>query len=108
MNLTDTGKLNGYAVALAALKEADRLRALKPRAGTHFASNDYLALASAPRMKKALFTALDAGTPVGVGGHGSCAAIARSTKLSKRRRRSSSGRRQRFSLAAVTSQISLF
>ncbi|MGF6312927.1 7-keto-8-aminopelargonate synthetase-like enzyme [Bradyrhizobium sp. i1.8.4] len=68
MNLTDTGKLDGYAVALVALKEADRLRALKPRAGTDFASNDYLALASAPRMKKALFAALDAGTPVGVGG----------------------------------------
>ncbi|MGY3591599.1 8-amino-7-oxononanoate synthase [Bradyrhizobium sp. USDA 4341] len=60
--------LNGYVAALEALKEDDRLRGLKPRAGTDFASNDYLALASAPRMKKALLTALDAGTPIGAGG----------------------------------------
>ncbi|QOZ24202.1 8-amino-7-oxononanoate synthase [Bradyrhizobium sp. CCBAU 51753] len=60
--------LNGYVAALEALKEDDRLRGLKPRTGTDFASNDYLALASAPRMKKALFTALDAGTPIGAGG----------------------------------------
>ncbi|MCP1909257.1 7-keto-8-aminopelargonate synthetase-like enzyme [Bradyrhizobium elkanii] len=60
--------LNGYVAALEALKEDDRLRGLKPRTGTDFASNDYLALASAPRMKKALCTALDAGTPIGAGG----------------------------------------
>ncbi|VIO69927.1 8-amino-7-oxononanoate synthase [Bradyrhizobium ivorense] len=60
--------LNGYVAALEALNEDDRLRGLKPRKGTDFASNDYLALASAPRMKKALFTALDAGTPIGAGG----------------------------------------
>ncbi|MGY3488206.1 8-amino-7-oxononanoate synthase [Bradyrhizobium sp. USDA 4011] len=60
--------LNGYVAALQALKEDDRLRGLKPRAGTDFASNDYLALASPPRMKKALLTALDAGTPIGAGG----------------------------------------
>ncbi|BBC02252.1 MULTISPECIES: 8-amino-7-oxononanoate synthase [Bradyrhizobium] len=60
--------LDGYVSALKALNEDDRLRGLKPRKGTDFASNDYLALASAPRMKKALFTALDAGTPIGAGG----------------------------------------
>ncbi|SDF80993.1 8-amino-7-oxononanoate synthase [Bradyrhizobium brasilense] len=60
--------LNGYVAALEALKEDDRLRGFKPRTGTDFASNDYLALASAPRMKKALCTALDAGTPIGAGG----------------------------------------
>ncbi|WP_141342375.1 8-amino-7-oxononanoate synthase [Bradyrhizobium sp. USDA 3458] len=60
--------LNGYVAALEALKEDDRLRGLKPRTGTDFASNDYLALASAPRMKKALCIALDAGTPIGAGG----------------------------------------
>ncbi|MGY3130983.1 8-amino-7-oxononanoate synthase [Bradyrhizobium sp. USDA 4501] len=60
--------LNGYVAALQALKEDDRLRGLKSRAGSDFSSNDYLALASAPRMKKALLTALDAGTPIGAGG----------------------------------------
>lgn len=60
--------LNGYVAALEALNEDGRLRGLKPRKGTDFASNDYLALASAPRMKRALFTALDAGTPIGAGG----------------------------------------
>ncbi|MEZ2143290.1 8-amino-7-oxononanoate synthase [Bradyrhizobium sp. DN5] len=65
---THIGKLDSYAAALEALRGDDRLRGLKPRAGTDFASNDYLALASAPRMKKALFTALEAGTPIGAGG----------------------------------------
>ncbi|MGY4407905.1 8-amino-7-oxononanoate synthase [Bradyrhizobium sp. USDA 3315] len=60
--------LNAYVAALEALKEDDRLRGLKPRTGIDFASNDYLALANAPRMKKAIFTALDAGTPIGAGG----------------------------------------
>jgi 8-amino-7-oxononanoate synthase len=44
-----------------------RLRSLKPRAGIDFSSNDYLALASAPRMRKALSAAVDAGTPIGAG-----------------------------------------
>ncbi|MDA9503730.1 8-amino-7-oxononanoate synthase [Bradyrhizobium sp. CCBAU 11386] len=65
---TYIGKLNSYAAALEALRRGDRLRGLMPRAGTDFASNDYLALASAPRMKKALFTALEGGTPIGAGG----------------------------------------
>jgi 7-keto-8-aminopelargonate synthetase-like enzyme len=58
----------GYAAALHSLKNDDRLRGLKPRAGIDFASNDYLALASAPRMKKVVSAALDAGTPIGAGG----------------------------------------
>ncbi|MDA9504836.1 8-amino-7-oxononanoate synthase [Bradyrhizobium sp. CCBAU 11386] len=57
-----------YVAALYALKEADRLRSLKPRAGIDFASNDYLALATAPRIKNAISTALEAGTPIGAGG----------------------------------------
>ncbi|WP_247493723.1 aminotransferase class I/II-fold pyridoxal phosphate-dependent enzyme [Bradyrhizobium sp. 142] len=40
-------KLDAYVTALHALKEDDRLRGLKPRTGVDFASNDYLALASA-------------------------------------------------------------
>jgi 8-amino-7-oxononanoate synthase len=61
-------KLDDYAAALRALKEDNRLRGLKPRAGIDFVSNDYLALASAPRMKKAVSAALEAGTPIGAGG----------------------------------------
>lgn len=58
-------KLDAYVTALHALNEDDRLRGLKPRTGVNFASNDYLALASAPRMNLA---ALGAGTPIGAGG----------------------------------------
>ncbi|WMT76417.1 8-amino-7-oxononanoate synthase [Bradyrhizobium sp. Ash2021] len=61
-------KVASYVTALHALKDDDRLRGLKPRAGIDFASNDYLALASAPRMKKAVWAALEAGTPIGAGG----------------------------------------
>lgn len=68
MNPTHIGKLDSYVTALKVLKEDDRLRGLKPRVGIDFASNDYLALASAPRMKDAVLAALEAGTPIGAGG----------------------------------------
>lgn len=58
----------GYVAALNALKEQNQLRGLKPRAGVDFTSNDYLGLASAPRMKLAISAALDTGTPIGAGG----------------------------------------
>lgn len=58
----------GYVRALHALKDDDRLRSLKPRAGIDFVSNDYLALASAPRMKQTVSAAIEAGTPIGAGG----------------------------------------
>ena len=61
-------RLGTYVAALQDLDKQDRLRRLSPRAGLDFGSNDYLALASAPRMKNALHRALDAGTPVGAGG----------------------------------------
>jgi 8-amino-7-oxononanoate synthase len=77
MNLTHVNKTIGYVSALQALKDDDRLRGLKPRAGIDFASNDYLALASAPRMRNAVAAALEAGTPIGSGGsrllRGNCA-----------------------------------
>ncbi|MCC8962789.1 8-amino-7-oxononanoate synthase [Bradyrhizobium sp. Pear76] len=57
-----------YVAALHALSKDDRLRSLKPRAGIDFVSNDYLALASAPRIKQAVAAALEAGTPIGAGG----------------------------------------
>jgi 8-amino-7-oxononanoate synthase len=70
-------KASNYAAALDALKEDDRLRSLNPRAGIDFSSNDYLALASYPRIRKAISAALEAGTPIGAGGsrllRGNCA-----------------------------------
>ena len=68
MNHVHTDRVAGFVTALHALKDDDRLRSLKPRAGIDFASNDYLALASAPRMKMAVAAALEAGTPIGAGG----------------------------------------
>ena len=68
MNPVHADKIATYVTGLHALKAEDRLRGLKPRAGIDFASNDYLALARAPRMKKAVSAALEAGTPIGAGG----------------------------------------
>ncbi|WFU14610.1 8-amino-7-oxononanoate synthase [Bradyrhizobium sp. CB3481] len=68
MKSIHAAKVADYVTALHTLKEDNRLRSLKPRAGIDFASNDYLALASAPRMKKAVLAALEAGTPIGAGG----------------------------------------
>lgn len=53
---------------LAGLAARDRLRALTPRSGVDFSSNDYLALASAPRLAKAIMQAIARGVPVGSGG----------------------------------------
>jgi 8-amino-7-oxononanoate synthase len=70
-------KASSYVAALEALKQDDRLRSLTPRAGIDFSSNDYLALASAPRMRRAISAAVEAGTPIGAGGsrllRGNCA-----------------------------------
>ena len=66
-----------YAADLSALKSDDRLRSLNPRAGIDFSSNDYLALASYPRMRQAIAAAVEAGVPIGAGGsrllRGNCA-----------------------------------
>ncbi len=61
-------KASSYVTALNVLKSDDRLRSLKPRTGIDFSSNDYLALASAPRMRRAVSAAVEAGTPIGAGG----------------------------------------
>lgn len=53
---------------LAELAARGRLRRLAPRQGTDFSSNDYLALAGAPRIAAALHAALDRGVGVGSGG----------------------------------------
>jgi 8-amino-7-oxononanoate synthase len=68
MNPSAADRFARYVTAIHALKAENRLRGLKPRAGIDFVSNDYLALASAPRMKKAVAVALEAGTPIGAGG----------------------------------------
>ena len=65
-----TDKVTTYVAALQTLNEQDRLRRLAPRSGIDFGSNDYLALASAPRIKNAVAAALEAGTPIGAGGCG--------------------------------------
>lgn len=53
---------------LESLARDHRLRGLRPRAGIDFTSNDYLALANAPRLKRAVAAALKRGTPLGAGG----------------------------------------
>lgn len=68
MNRTHADKIARYVTDLQALKDEDRLRGLKSRTGIDFVSNDYLGLASAPRMRQAVAVALEAGTPIGAGG----------------------------------------
>lgn len=53
---------------LAQLGAMGRLRRLTATAGVDFASNDYLGLASSPRLKVAVAKALERGVPVGSGG----------------------------------------
>lgn len=68
MNSMRQAEGSRYVEDLQALERDGRLRGLKPRAGIDFVSNDYLGLASAPRMKNAVWDAIDAGTPIGAGG----------------------------------------
>lgn len=60
--------LERFEEDLASLAARDRLRALAPRAGIDFASNDYLALAESPELAEAAAAALARGVPVGAGG----------------------------------------
>jgi 8-amino-7-oxononanoate synthase len=60
--------LSVHHAHLAGLAARDRLRALAPRSGVDFSSNDYLALASAPRLADAIVSAVARGVPVGSGG----------------------------------------
>ena len=53
---------------LGTLAARGRRRALAPRAGIDFASNDYLGLARAPRLRDAVRDALDRGVAIGSGG----------------------------------------
>lgn len=53
---------------LRALAAETRLRALAPRAGVDFASNDYLGLADSPALRDALTAGIAQGIPAGSGG----------------------------------------
>jgi 8-amino-7-oxononanoate synthase len=58
----------GHQKALDELAAKNRLRALAPRSGLDFTSNDYLALAESQALKDAVSAALARGVPVGAGG----------------------------------------
>jgi len=57
-----------YDATLRGLARKDRLRALSPRAGLDFSSNDYLGLATSRRLGDAVAAAIARGTPVGATG----------------------------------------
>ncbi len=57
-----------YRKALSDLEHDGRLRALAPRLGHDFSSNDYLALAESVELAQAVQAALAQGVPVGAGG----------------------------------------
>ena len=60
--------LRTQAAHLSGLAARSRLRALAPRRGVDFASNDYLGLAESPLLRDAATDALARGVPVGSGG----------------------------------------
>src|SRR5690606_4856857 len=59
---------NAHETALAALGRRGRLRALAPRRGIDFTSNDYLGLAESEVLREAAAAALARGVPAGAGG----------------------------------------
>jgi 8-amino-7-oxononanoate synthase len=67
-SMSATDLWQAQSADLAALEERARLRALPPRAGVDFASNDYLGLAQSPRLRQAVADALARGVAVGSGG----------------------------------------
>ncbi|PDT00415.1 8-amino-7-oxononanoate synthase [Rhizobium chutanense] len=63
-----TAILSDYAATLEGLRRKARLRSLAPQRGVDFTSNDFLAFASAPRLKAAIMAAVESGVPTGAGG----------------------------------------
>jgi 8-amino-7-oxononanoate synthase len=71
--MADTSTRSGsiwsaHTADLAALGEKARLRSLVARRGVDFASNDYLAMSSSPRLAAAVQDAIARGVPLGSGG----------------------------------------
>ena len=60
--------LDAHREALSLIARRSRTRALIPRRGHDFASNDYLGLANAPQLRAAVAEALDRGVSIGAGG----------------------------------------
>ncbi|MDL2401653.1 8-amino-7-oxononanoate synthase [Rhizobium mayense] len=60
--------LSDYSATLEGLRRKARLRSLAPQRGVDFTSNDFLALAGAPRLKAAIMAAMERGVPAGAGG----------------------------------------
>ncbi len=54
--------------ALKALERRGRLRALAPRSGLDFSSNDYLGLANSDALRSAVEAAIARGVAIGAGG----------------------------------------
>ena len=61
----DPHKTKGHKEVLDALAAKGRLRALAPRGGRDFTSNDFLALAESRALRDAASAALARGVPVG-------------------------------------------
>jgi len=66
--LVDSAALDIYRSQLHGLAAQSRLRALEPRSGLDFSSNDYLGLAASKRLRDAVAAALERGTPIGACG----------------------------------------
>lgn len=63
-----TSPFEKHRADLDALEADHRLRALRPREGIDFSSNDYLGLADSPELRDALAQGIAAGLPAGSGG----------------------------------------
>ncbi|AYJ86574.1 8-amino-7-oxononanoate synthase [Sphingomonas paeninsulae] len=68
MQTIDAQMFDAQTRDLAQLAVLSRRRQLIPRAGRDFSSNDYLGLASSPRLAAAVAAALASGVPLGSGG----------------------------------------
>lgn len=66
--LASRPRLARYEARLGQFERKGRRRALAPPAGLDFTSNDYLGLATSPRLRAALLAAIDRGVPAGAGG----------------------------------------
>ncbi len=75
--------LANYSIALEGLQRKARLRRLASLCGIDFTSNDFLALANAPRMKAAILAAMDRGFRLEPEVRVCCVATIWNTKLSK-------------------------